>query len=74
MIRTEIGTVDLHRSVDQVAWRRLWLTNVMIERGKPLPATNVRPRTRAASRSLTWRLHQLRRLEPATKLPRTGSN
>jgi hypothetical protein len=74
MIRTENGTVDLHRSVDQFAWRHLWLANVMIERGKPLPPKNVRSRMRTTSRSLTWRLHRLRRLESAAKLLRIGSN
>ena len=63
MIKNEISTVELHRTVDQSAWRHFWLSNVMIERGKPLPAKNARSTMRATNKSLTWRLHQLRRLE-----------
>jgi hypothetical protein len=74
MIKMEIGTVEPDRSVYQFALRRLWLTNVMIERGKPLPTKNARSRMRTTDQSLTRRLHQLRCLESAAKLPRTGSN
>ena len=74
MIKKEIGIVELPRTVDQSAWRHFWLANVMIERGKPLPAKNARSTMRATNKSLTRRLHQLRRLESAAGLPRTGSN
>jgi hypothetical protein len=74
MIKKEIGIVELHRAVDQSAWHDFWLTYVMIESGKPLPAKDARSTLRATNKSLTWRLHQLRRLESAAGLPRTGPN
>ena len=74
MIKSEINTVELRQSVDQFAWRRFWLTGVMIEKGKPLPARYARSAVRATDKSLTRRLHQLRRLESAAGLPRKGSN
>lgn len=67
MIKTDVGPVESHRSVDQFAWRRFWLANVMIEKGKPLPAKSAGPTMRAIDRNLTRRLRQLRRLELAAK-------
>jgi len=74
MIKKGIGTVELHRTVDQSAWRHFWLTEVMIETGHPLPAENGRSTVRATNKSLTRRLHQLRRLKSAEGLPQTGLN
>ena len=73
MIKTEIDTFEFSGSADERAWRDFWLTNVMIEKGRPLPVKNVRPRTPDADESLTGRLHQLRAMESAEVTP-TRSN
>ena len=67
MIKTEIDTVEFSGSADELAWRDFWLTNVMIEKGKPLPVKTVR------DESLTGRLHQLRHMKSAGLTP-TRSN
>jgi hypothetical protein len=72
MIKTEIGTAERHRSGDQFAWRHFWLANVMIEKGKPLPAKNARSRAHVTDKSLTRRLRHLRRLESTAGLRRNG--
>ena len=67
MIKTETGFIELHPGVDRSAWRRFWLSHVMIERGKPLPL-NAPLKIRATQRTLTWRLNELRRLESAARV------
>jgi len=67
MIKTETATVELHPNVDRSAWRRFWLSHVMIERGKSLPA-KVPLKIRATQRTLAWRLNELRRLESAARV------
>jgi hypothetical protein len=53
------GTAELRRRADEIDWRHFWLTNVMIDTGKPRPVRSV---MRARKESLTRRLHKLRRL------------
>jgi len=67
MIETQIGIFELHPSVDRSAWRRFWLSHVMIERGKPLPV-NAPLKIRATQKTLSWRLNELRRLESAARV------
>jgi hypothetical protein len=68
MIKTEFGTVERHPSVDQFAWRRFWLANVMREKGKCPPAKNALLTIRVTQRSLSRRLHELRRLQSVAAL------
>jgi hypothetical protein len=34
MSETEVGTAELRRSANEINWRHVWLTNVMINTGK----------------------------------------
>jgi hypothetical protein len=60
MTPKEIGIPELHRNADEIAWRHVWLTNVMIDADKPILAT--RPRIQRSRESLTQRLRKLRRM------------
>jgi hypothetical protein len=59
MTAIETGTAELRRRADEIDWRHFWLTNVMIDTGKPRPA---RPVMRTRKESLARRLQKLRRL------------
>jgi len=69
MSTQEFGTAQLRLALDEVAWRHVWLTNVMIDSGKLGLAKIVRPKMSAGRMSLARRLDKLRRmratLEPA---------
>ena len=36
MTPMETGTAELRRHTDEIEWRHFWLTNVMIDTGKPM--------------------------------------
>jgi hypothetical protein len=68
MIPKEIGTTELRHSPDEIAWRHVWLTNVLIDAGKPSLAKIVR--TGITRRmSLARRLDRLRRLRATLEPP-----
>jgi hypothetical protein len=60
MTPKEIGISELHRNANEIAWRHVWLTNVIIDADKPILAT--RPRIQRSRQSLTQRLRKLRRM------------
>jgi hypothetical protein len=66
----EIGTTELHLRANEIAWRHFWLTNVMIDTGKPGSAKLARREMRTRKDSLALRLHKLRRMRAALDLPR----
>ena len=69
MSTQKFGTAPLRPALDEIAWRHVWLTNVMIDSGKPALAKIARPKISAGRTSLARRLDKLRRmratLEPA---------
>ena len=67
MTPIETGTAELGRRADEIDWRHFWLTNVMIDTGKPRPA---RPVMRTRKESLARRLHKLRRRRSVLGPPR----
>jgi hypothetical protein len=55
----ELGSDQLNRT-DEIAWRHVWLTNVMVDSGKKPPTRTVRyvPRRMSLSQRLR-RLHHM---------------
>ena len=74
MTKAEFSTVERHPSVDQFAWRRFWLANVMREKGKVPPAKNALLTIRVTHNSLSRRLHELRRLQSVAALRHNRSH
>ena len=62
MPETEVGTAELDRGADEINWRQVWLTNVMIDTGKLGPPKITRRKMPIKKSSLTQRLHKLRRM------------
>jgi hypothetical protein len=67
MTPVETRTGELRRRADEIDWRYFWLTNVMIDTGKPRPA---RPVMRTRKEPLARRLNELRRLRSVLEPPR----
>jgi hypothetical protein len=65
MSRTETGTADLRRNADEIDWRHVWLTNVMIDSGKLESPKFAHYKMQTRKDSLTRRLHRLRRIRAA---------
>jgi hypothetical protein len=70
MIPKQIGATELRHGADEITWRHVWLTNVLIDAGKPSPAKIARPRI-TRRMSLARRLDKLRRLRAALEPPRS---
>ena len=62
MSRMETGTAELRRNTDEIDWRHIWLTNVMIDSGKLESPKIARYKMQTRKDSLTQRLHRLRRI------------
>jgi hypothetical protein len=62
MSTRDFGTAQLRPILDEIAWRHVWLTNVMIDSGKPALEKIARPKLSAGRTSLARRLHKLRRM------------
>ena len=61
MTSKEIGATLTSRNVEEFAWRHFWLTNVMIDAGRPIPEKLARPRV-TRRMSPARRLHKLHRM------------
>ena len=59
---TGIRTTEPRRSAEEMNWRHVWLTNVMIDSGKFEPQKIARYKMQTGKDSLTRRLHRLRRM------------
>jgi len=66
MSAMEIG--QFRPMADEVVWRRVWLTNVMVDSGKRGPTKIARNRPRRMS--LSRRLQKLHRMRAALGSPR----
>jgi len=55
---------------NKIAWRRVWLKNVMLDAGTP-PHAKIRRRPVIRRMSLARRLEKLRRLQAALEAPRS---
>ena len=62
MSATEISAVKARQSADEIDWRHVWLTNVMIDSGKSWPPNVARHKTQTRKDFLTRRLYKLRRM------------
>ena len=62
MSATGIRTTEPHRSAEEINWRHVWLTNVMIDSGKFEPQKIARYKMETGKDSLTRRLYRLRRM------------
>jgi hypothetical protein len=58
MSATGIRTTESRRSAEEINWRHVWLTNVIIDSGKKI----ARYKMQTGKDSLTRRLHRLRRM------------
>jgi hypothetical protein len=63
MPKMNTGTTELRRRADELAWRRFWLTSVMIDTDRPVLGKTARPEMRIRKNSLSRRLHRLRRMK-----------
>lgn len=70
MSETEVGIAGLRRSADEINWRHVWLTNVMIDTGKLGPSQIARLKMPIRRNSLTRRLHELRRMRAVLEPPK----
>ena len=74
MTPEEIGTAEQRRSTDEITceitWRHVWLTNVLIDVGRPSLVKTSRPRA-VRRMSLTRRLDKLHRLRATLESPRS---
>jgi len=61
MSAMEIGPARFRPMADEIAWRRVWLSNVMVDSGKrgPTKIARHRPRRMSWSRRLQ-KLHRMR--------------
>ena len=62
MSAAEISTVKARQSANEIDWRHVWFTNVMIDSGKSWPPNVARHKTQARKDSLALRLRKLRRM------------
>jgi len=60
MSRNDTGN-ELRRA-DEIAWRHVWLANVMVDSGKPPPSQIPRHKLPMRRPSLSRRLHRLHQL------------
>jgi hypothetical protein len=60
MTETGFGTTGLRPTGNEIAWRHFWLSNVIVETGKPGIAPLSRREAWTRKDSLTRRLHKLR--------------
>jgi len=58
------------RNTQEISWRHVWLKNVTIEAGKPLPA-EIRRRPVTRRMSLARRLEKLHRMRATLEPPRS---
>jgi hypothetical protein len=62
MTETGIGTTGLRPTGNEIAWRHFWLSNVIVDTGKPGLVAPSRRETWTRKDSLSRRLHKLRRM------------
>jgi hypothetical protein len=62
MSATLIRTTEPRRSAEEMNWRHVWLTNVMVDSGELEPQKIARYKMQTGKNSLTQRLHRLRRM------------
>jgi hypothetical protein len=72
MSETEVGTAELRRSANEINWRHVWLTNVMIDTGKFGPPKIAHRRMPTGKSSLTRRLHKLRHMRAVLEPPKAS--
>ena len=72
MSETEVGTAELRQSANEIDWRHVWLTNVMIDTGTLGPPKIARRKLRTGKSSFTRRLHKLRRMRAALEPPKAA--
>jgi hypothetical protein len=65
MSATAIRTTEPRRGDQEIDWRHVWLTSVMIDSGKFEPQKIARYKMLTRKDSLTRRLHRLRRMRAA---------
>ena len=65
MSATGIRTTEPRRSAEEINWRHVWLTNVMIDSGKFGPPKIARHQVRTRKSSLSWRLRSLHLMRAA---------
>ena len=70
MTKTGLDGTEPHTAAGDIAWRHIWLTNVMLDAGKPGPVRLIRREMPMRKDSLARRLHRLRRMRAALDLPR----
>jgi hypothetical protein len=70
MVPKEIATADLEQSADEIAWRHVWLTNVLVDPGRSFPVKIARPRV-ITRMTLSRRLEKLHRMRAALERPRS---
>jgi hypothetical protein len=70
MTKTDMGAADTAQLANDIAWRRFWLANVVVESdGRPLVRA-ARPELRPRKDSLSRRLQRLRHMRAVLGAPR----
>jgi hypothetical protein len=62
MSAMKVSTAKVRQSTDEIDWRHVWLTNVMIDSAKSRPPKVARRKPQIRKDSLTQRLQKLRRM------------
>jgi hypothetical protein len=70
MLDMETGSTELQRPADDIDWRHVWLTNVMIDSGKFGPQKIARHQVQTRKNSLSRRLRSLHLMRAALGPPR----
>ena len=70
MTKTGLDGTEPYTVAGDIAWRHIWLTNVLLDAGKLGPVRLVRREMPMRKDSLARRLHRLRRMRAALDLPR----
>ena len=71
MTPEEIGTTEQRRSTDEITWRHVWLTNVLIDADRPSPCENFFSPRAIRRMSLARRLDKLHRFLATLEPPRS---
>lgn len=70
MTEMGIGTTGLSTASNEIAWRHFWLSNVIVDTGKPGLVKPAPRETWARKDSLSRRLRKLRRMRAMLDSPR----
>jgi len=65
MSNMEAGTTELRRNGDEIDWRHVWLSNVLVDSGRFGLPKIARYERRVRKPSLSQRLHKLHRMRAA---------